>query len=251
MPTHYDVLGIPEGASPEAVRQAYRRLVKASHPDRAGDPARFRRVTQAYGVLSDPVRRAAYDRTLRPAPVTAPPRERGARRPRRRYGRYAALVVLALAAAGVAGLASSPARQSLGDDCLVGTWRGEALEVGFRGFLDGREVVATVRGGAGVTLTVDAGGRVRTDYAEAAPLVGATGAYWVEVAYEGATTERWRADGERVSQRAPASPGLELRATINGRPPDQPIQATVLDADYPYRCTPTALEIGPYRYGRV
>ena len=47
VPTHYEVLGVPEGASGEDVRQAYRRLVKGSHPDAAGDAAEFRLVTEA------------------------------------------------------------------------------------------------------------------------------------------------------------------------------------------------------------
>ena len=73
VPTYYEVLGIPDGASDEEIRHAYRRLVKAAHPDRAGDIAQFRLLTQAYEVLSDPALRAAYDRSLRPAPVAAPP----------------------------------------------------------------------------------------------------------------------------------------------------------------------------------
>jgi curved DNA-binding protein CbpA len=62
----YRVLGVSPGASQEAIVHAYRHQARASHPDaRADDPgaaARFRILTSAYEVLSDPVRRADYDR---------------------------------------------------------------------------------------------------------------------------------------------------------------------------------------------
>ena len=45
------MLGLGPGASDEAVRAAFRRLVKTTHPDRGGDPARFRRVLEAYRLL--------------------------------------------------------------------------------------------------------------------------------------------------------------------------------------------------------
>jgi DnaJ domain len=245
VPTHYEVLGIPDRASAEEVRRAYRRLVKAAHPDRAGDPERFRVLTQAYDVLSDPTRRAAYDRSLLPAPAAPPP----ARRPR--YGRYAVLVVAALAVGSVTWLVVATARQSVGDDCLVGTWRGEELEVPFRGFLDGTEVTAPIRGGAGALLTVTADGTVRAEYAPAAPLVGADGPCRIEGVYEGTTVERWRAADGRVEQGRTDASALGLRVTINGRAPDQPVAVTVLDRDYPYTCTSTTLEVGPYRYTRA
>lgn len=245
MPTHYEVLGIPEGASEDEVRQAYRRLVKDSHPDLAGDPARFRLVTQAYDMLSDPVRRAAYDRRLRPAPVAAP-----ARRPRRRYGRSVALAVAALVVAGVAALVVATVRQSVGDGCLVGTWRGEAFDVPFRGVVDGREITAALRGGAGVTLTVGAKGTVRTDYAGAEPLAGADGTLRIEGVYSGTATERWQAASGRIERTGADTSGLTFLAVVNGRAQDQPQAVTVLDAEFPYTCTPTALEVGPYRYTR-
>ena len=245
MPTHYEVLGIPKGASEHDVRQAHRRLVKAVHPDAAGDPEQFRLVTHAYEVLSDPARRAAYDRSLRPASVAAPPR-----RPPR-YGRYAVLLVAALVGGGFVWFIATTGRQSVGDDCLVGTWRGEAFEVPFRGFLDGREIDARIRGGAGVVLTVAVDGRARADYGQTAPLAGADAAHRVEGAYTGAITERWRAADGRVKQRGTDASGLTFRATINGRAPDQPVNVRVRDREYPYTCTPTMLELGPYRYTRT
>ncbi len=61
----YEVLGIGTGATGADITRAYRRLARAVHPDsRPGDPAaaaEFRAVSDAYGLLSDPARRAAYD----------------------------------------------------------------------------------------------------------------------------------------------------------------------------------------------
>jgi hypothetical protein len=246
VPTHYEVLGIPESASEDEVRQAYRRLVKAAHPDRAGDPAQFRRITDAYDVLTDPARRAVYDRTLRPAPVVVPQPRR-----RRRYGRYVVLVVVALIVSGVVGLGVATRRLSVGDHCLVGTWRGEAFEVPFRGSLDGVEVAAPITGGAGVLLKVASDGTVRTDYGDAAPLTGADGGYRIEGVYGGTTLERWEAADGRVKQGGTDASGLRFQATINGRRPDQPLAATVVDGEHPYTCSPTTLAVGPYRYARL
>lgn len=63
---YYAVLGVDRDASPDEIKKAFRRLARDSHPDaNPGDPAaesRFRQVAEAYEVLSDPKRRAAYDR---------------------------------------------------------------------------------------------------------------------------------------------------------------------------------------------
>ena len=62
----YEVLGVSSGATAEEIKQAYRRLARDSHPDRnPGDPSaeeRFKEAAAAYEVLSDPDRRANYDR---------------------------------------------------------------------------------------------------------------------------------------------------------------------------------------------
>jgi hypothetical protein len=63
-PNHYNVLGVPATATPAEVRAAYRAAARDHHPDAGGDPARMRAVNVAWAVLGDPVRRAAYDRTL-------------------------------------------------------------------------------------------------------------------------------------------------------------------------------------------
>jgi molecular chaperone DnaJ len=61
---HYEVLGVDRSASPEAIKKAYRRLARELHPDvnPSGDAAeRFKLVTHAYDVLSDPQQRQQYD----------------------------------------------------------------------------------------------------------------------------------------------------------------------------------------------
>ena len=60
----YATLGIPQGASEQQVRQAYRRLAKRYHPDlhpSAAMTERMQRVNEAWELLSSPVRRASYD----------------------------------------------------------------------------------------------------------------------------------------------------------------------------------------------
>jgi molecular chaperone DnaJ len=63
---YYGDLGVARDASPEDIKSAFRRLARESHPDaNPGDPAadsRFRRIAEAYEVLSDPARRRSYDR---------------------------------------------------------------------------------------------------------------------------------------------------------------------------------------------
>jgi molecular chaperone DnaJ len=60
----YAILQVERGASARQIRSAYRRLARAYHPDHnAAENAsdRFKAVAEAYGVLSDSARRAAYD----------------------------------------------------------------------------------------------------------------------------------------------------------------------------------------------
>jgi DnaJ-class molecular chaperone len=62
-PSYYDVLGIDTGASDADVRSAYRKMAIRHHPDKnAGGAEAFNTVSEAYQVLSDPEKRADYDR---------------------------------------------------------------------------------------------------------------------------------------------------------------------------------------------
>lgn len=62
---YYEVLGLSRGASADEIKKAYRRLAMKYHPDRNnGDKAaeeKFKAVGEAYAVLSDPQKKAAYD----------------------------------------------------------------------------------------------------------------------------------------------------------------------------------------------
>lgn len=63
MAAHYDTLGVASDASPDEIKQAYRRLAMKAHPDRGGSEEAFLPIQAAYEVLSDPERRDRYDRT--------------------------------------------------------------------------------------------------------------------------------------------------------------------------------------------
>src|SRR5690606_39712133 len=58
------ILGVARGASQEEIKRAYRRLARKYHPDvskEANAEDRFKEVQEAYEVLKDPEKRAAYD----------------------------------------------------------------------------------------------------------------------------------------------------------------------------------------------
>jgi curved DNA-binding protein CbpA len=60
----YEILQVHRRAEPEVIRAAYRILAHKYHPDHGGDPARMAALNDAWDVLGDPVRRAAYDSSL-------------------------------------------------------------------------------------------------------------------------------------------------------------------------------------------
>jgi curved DNA-binding protein CbpA len=64
----YRILGVPSNVSPDKIKEQFRFLVQAFHPDKHSSPAHkaraeemLRKITEAYRVLSDPLQRAAYD----------------------------------------------------------------------------------------------------------------------------------------------------------------------------------------------
>jgi len=107
---HYEVLEVSAKASPEVIRAAYRSLMQRYHPDKnpgnADIAERAARIAQAYDVLSDPGKRAAYDSLLGQLPdrMRAQEVETASRRPARaeksssHYAYVAAVLVLGILA---------------------------------------------------------------------------------------------------------------------------------------------------------
>src|SRR5215467_14107195 len=62
---YYKALGVPEKASADEIKKAYRKLAKAYHPDSTGGDktkeSRFKDISNAYDVLGDAKKRALYD----------------------------------------------------------------------------------------------------------------------------------------------------------------------------------------------
>ncbi|MEX2368976.1 MAG: DnaJ domain-containing protein, partial [Candidatus Paceibacterota bacterium] len=60
---YYNILGVDKGASQSEIKKAYRKKAHVHHPDKSnGDEEEFKRISEAYSVLSDEDKRAKYDR---------------------------------------------------------------------------------------------------------------------------------------------------------------------------------------------
>jgi len=83
--TYYDILRVSREAAPEGVRSAYRSLAQRYHPDKLPGSADAVRVmamlNEAYSVLSDPEKRARYDRSIAGAASRAASLRRAAKQP--------------------------------------------------------------------------------------------------------------------------------------------------------------------------
>jgi len=81
--SHYEILDVPSTATAREIARAYRGLLRRFHPDTrredhdgvtagAQDTERLHAIMEAYAVLSDPAKRAAYDRARRAASSGTP-----------------------------------------------------------------------------------------------------------------------------------------------------------------------------------
>jgi molecular chaperone DnaJ len=67
MENHYNTLGIAPNATEDEIKKIYRSLAMRFHPDRnqaPGAEARFKSITKAYEILSDPARREEYNQSV-------------------------------------------------------------------------------------------------------------------------------------------------------------------------------------------
>ena len=61
MSDHYSMLEIERSSTPEEIKTAYRKLARKHHPDKGGDPEKFKKISEAYSILSDISKRRQYD----------------------------------------------------------------------------------------------------------------------------------------------------------------------------------------------
>jgi len=58
---YYELLGVSKTASGDEIKKAFRKAALKDHPDKGGDVEKFKEMTVAYEVLTDPEKRKLYD----------------------------------------------------------------------------------------------------------------------------------------------------------------------------------------------
>lgn len=58
---YYDILGVNINSSNNTIKNAYKKLAMKYHPDKGGDPEKFKKISEAYEVLSDSNKKKIYD----------------------------------------------------------------------------------------------------------------------------------------------------------------------------------------------
>ncbi|MDA3027646.1 MAG: J domain-containing protein [Actinomycetota bacterium] len=143
---HYRVLGLAPGASDSEIRNRYRELARHLHPDRSGAKSSdgMAELNEAYRVLSDPTRRADYDRGRRSESSTSPV-VRSARPtiaqvvPARFPWRFVVVLAGVGSTAVLVSAALAPSSREMGPDGVIQA--GSCVEVDATGFA--REVSCT------------------------------------------------------------------------------------------------------------
>ncbi len=68
---HYTVLQVPENATEDEIKKAYKKLALTNHPDKGGDEETFKKISNANDILSDSAKRSAYDEKRKNASFAA------------------------------------------------------------------------------------------------------------------------------------------------------------------------------------
>ena len=58
---YYELLDVPKNATTDEIKQHYRKYARIHHPDKGGDPEKFKQIQEAYETLMDPIQRHQYD----------------------------------------------------------------------------------------------------------------------------------------------------------------------------------------------
>lgn len=69
MKDYYNTLGVQKTATQEEIKAAFRKLASETHPDKGGDEAEFRAISEAYETLGNEALRRAYDESQSQKPI--------------------------------------------------------------------------------------------------------------------------------------------------------------------------------------